>query len=153
MNNTAVLSNEQFVPDFQQYFGMEMEKVEYAQDGEPFGKYGDDIEEVENAFCALIEKMISNPAAYETPKKRAIHAGIKFKRSECRGMDKQFRKEFEAADRMARVEKRENDDGETFYTIRYRSNGYNLSVSASDLKEAKQKFIQETKLKNIKIGA
>ena len=100
----------------------------------------------------LVKMIMDNPAAYEVQRKRALYAGIKFKRDECQGMDKTFRKEFEAAGRVARIIKRENDDGRTFtYTIRYRSNAFKAEASSTDLWEAKRLFIAATNAEGVRI--
>lgn len=82
----------------------------------------------------------------------SISATIKFTGKELAEMGKEFQKTFEATGSVARVFKT-IENGTTSYEIRYRRNGYNISVSAFDLKETKQKFIESTRTKNIKIGA
>ena len=49
---------------------------------------GTPLEELAVQFNAIIEKMIANLTAYERPRPRVAYAGIKFKRSEYRGMNK-----------------------------------------------------------------
>ena len=124
---------------------IETGEEEYFACGQGVAVRGNELEEVAAQFSALIEKMIANPTAYERPRPRVAYAGIKFKRSECRGMEKTFRQEFAAVGRIARVSKRENDDRQTFtYTIWYNSNAYNFRVSSTDLREAKRLFVEET---------
>ena len=109
-------------------------------------------------FSALFEKLIERVMERESevvairPRENSVSATIKFSAREVAEMDKDMQKEFKTTGRVARVLKTESR-GEITYEIRYRRNGYNLSVSSHDLLKAKQDFIQETKLKNIKLGA
>lgn len=59
-------------------------------------------------------------------------------------MAKTFKKEFIANGLVARVIKRQSGKNSFLYEIRYRRNGYNISASSTDLKEAKAKFLKMT---------
>lgn len=105
-------------------------------------------------FGKLIERMIEQEetaAGLSSPDK-AISSTIKFKADECRGMDKAFKKEFAAAGYVARVIKRPSAKKRVrtyVYEIRYRRNGYKVEVSATDINEAKRKFIVAASPENI----
>lgn len=105
-------------------------------------------------FGELLEKMIEQErvTAFLKPKKNSGTATIKFKAQEIAQMGAEFQKEIKATGNIARVIKT-HDNGEITYEIRYCRNGYDLRVFSPDLTVAKQKFIQKTKLENIKIGA
>lgn len=80
---------------------------------------------------------------------KACSATIKFTKQETLKMDSEFRKEFVAGGLVAHVVKRESGKNTYCYEIRYRRNGYNISVSSNDLQEAKRKFIEKTKSSEI----
>lgn len=114
-----------------------------------------ELESLVNEFSALINKVAEiqerDPQVF--PKKKCIYGTIQFQKKECAKMEESFKKEFLHNNRVARITKYDNEDGTYRYDIRYISNTYRLFVSSSDLKEAKLKFIEETKSQNIKIGA
>ncbi len=60
-------------------------------------------------------------------------------------MPKTFRKEFRTDGCTAHVQKRKSGKNSFLYEIRYRRNGYNVSVSAVSLEDAKRKFIEALK--------
>lgn len=60
-------------------------------------------------------------------------------------MSKTFKKEFIANGLSGRIIKRESSKHSICYEIRYRRNGYNISVSNNDLNLAKKLFITATK--------
>lgn len=60
-------------------------------------------------------------------------------------MSKTFKKEFIANGCAGRIIKRPSGKDKSCYEIRYRRNGYNISVSSNDIKYAKQLFIEATK--------
>ena len=97
--------------------------------------------EMNNAVDKLIE-MEKNGA--KTPKKQAISAVIKFNKQEIAKMDKTFKREFIANGLSAHVIKKESGRNSYCYEIRYRSNGYNIIASSTDLAEAKRKFLAKT---------
>lgn len=112
------------------------------------------LQEFKRLFGELIENLIKeeNKITAIKPKENSIVATIKFTTEEIAKMDKNFQRIFKETGNVARVIKTIKNRAVT-YEIRYRRNGYNISVFSPDIIEAKQKFIQETKLKNIKIGA
>lgn len=67
---------------------------------------------------------------------------LKFNRDEIAKMPKAFRKEFCAQGCLARIQKSMDERYSPIYEIRYRRNGYNKSVSATTLDEAKKRFIE-----------
>lgn len=81
------------------------------------------------------------------PKKtKTLSALIKFTKKEVDKMSKTFKKEFIANGLVAHVTKRQSGKNGWYYEIRYRRNGYNISISNKDLKTAKERFIRETHL-------
>ena len=111
-----------------------------------------EIIELSAEFGKLIEKIIeqetSAPPSMK-PKEKSITATIKFTRQEVADMAKTFKKEFIANGLVARIIKRQSGKRSFVYEIRYRRNGYNISASSTDLQEAKYKFLEMTKPKNI----
>lgn len=75
-------------------------------------------------------------------KQRAISASIKFTKDEVKAMSKTFKKEFIANGCVAHITKRPSGKKGVYYEIRYRRNGYNITVSNKDLKTAKQRFVE-----------
>lgn len=87
-----------------------------------------------------IEKTAGTPAS----KRQALSATIKFTDEEIKGMSKTFKKEFIANGCVAHIIKRPSGKSGFFYEIRYRRNGYNISVSNKNLKTAKRMFAEAT---------
>lgn len=87
-----------------------------------------------------IEKTAGTPAE----KKKALSATIKFTDEEIKGMSKTFKKEFVANGCVAHIIKLPSGKSGFFYEIRYRRNGYNISVSNKNLKTAKKIFAEAT---------
>lgn len=75
---------------------------------------------------------------------KALSATIKFTSEELKGMSKTFKKEFIAGGCVAHIIKRPSGKSGVYYEIRYRRNGYNITVSNKDIKIAKQMFIAAT---------
>lgn len=67
----------------------------------------------------------------------------KFNAKEILSMPKTFRKEFRTEGCTAHVRKRRSGKNNWNYEIRYRRNGYNITVSSNYLDEAKRKFIEK----------
>ena len=67
----------------------------------------------------------------------------KFSAKEISSMPKTFRKEFRTEGCTAHVRKRRSGKNNCNYEIRYRRNGYNITVSSNYLDEAKRKFIEK----------
>lgn len=80
-----------------------------------------------------------------TDKRKASSALIKFTKQEIEKMSKTFKKEFIANGLVARIIKRPSGKSGFYYEIRYRRNGYNISVSNKDLKKTKELFVEATK--------
>lgn len=77
--------------------------------------------------------------------KKTVSTVIKFTKKEVDAMSKTFKKEFIANGLAARIIKRPSGKTGVYYEIRYRKNGYNISISNTDLKMAKKLFIEATK--------
>ena len=67
----------------------------------------------------------------------------RFSAKEISSMPKTFRKEFRTEGCTAHVRKRRSGKNNWNYEIRYRRNGYNITVSSNYLDEAKRKFIEK----------
>ena len=74
---------------------------------------------------------------------------LKFTQKEISRMATTFKKEFIANGLATHVIKRESGKNSYCYEIRYRSNGYNITASSTDLAEAKRKFLEKTTPENI----
>lgn len=68
-----------------------------------------------------------------------------FTTKELSDMPKSFRKEFRTDGCTAHIRRRADGPHRCSYEIRYRRNGYSISVSAKTLEEAKAKFIDKLK--------
>jgi len=77
--------------------------------------------------------------------KKTVSTIIKFTKKEVDAMSKTFKKEFFANGMAAKIIKRPSGKNGFYYEIRYRRNGYNITVSNADLKIAKKLFIEFTK--------
>lgn len=78
-------------------------------------------------------------------KRKTLSTLIKFTPKEIDMMSTTFKKEFIANGCVSHVIKRPSGKKGYYYEIRYRRNGYNLSVSAKELNRAKRLFIEATK--------
>lgn len=78
------------------------------------------------------------------PREKALSADIKFTKKEVDSMSKTFKKEFIANGCVAHIIKRQSGKNGFYYEIRYRRNGYNITVSNKDLSIAKALFIDKT---------
>lgn len=97
----------------------------------------------------LTNKQMQEQPAKEGKKTKAETTIMKFTEKEISLMAKTFKKEFIANGLVARVIKRQSGKRSYCYEIRYRSNGYNISASSTDLTEAKKKFLEKTLPENI----
>ncbi len=86
---------------------------------------------------ALIDQQLAN-----TPQGTSTERLLRFDEKEICKMPKTFKKEFRAQGCTAHVRKRTDGRYVCSYEIRYRRNGYNISVSAKTLQEAKDRFIE-----------
>ena len=94
----------------------------------------------------IIEKAIEIEKA--TPilinKNKTSSATIKFSKQEVDNMSKTFKKEFIANGCVGRIIKRPSGKKGFYYEIRYRRNGYNISVSNKDIIKARKLFVLAT---------
>ena len=97
-------------------------------------------------YTALIERLIALETQGNTlqQKAKSVTAIIKFTYKEIQMMSFTFKKEFIANGLAAHVIKKESGRNSYCYEIRYRSNGYNIIASSTDLAEAKRKFLAKT---------
>lgn len=101
------------------------------------------INQLASELNALILKATKSEAFNHTCETRAASAMIKFTMNEINQMAKPFRSEIKRNGNCARIIKSVNGSGYK-YEIRYRRNGYNITVTHTDLKTAKQLFIVST---------
>lgn len=76
--------------------------------------------------------------------KKTSSAKIKFTKKEVESMSKTFKREFIANGMAAHIIERPSGKRGVVYEIRYRRNGYNITVSNKHLKTAKALFIEAT---------
>ncbi len=95
---------------------------------------------------SIIEKAIASEELnlLSVNKKKTSSATIKFTKEEIESMSKTFKKEFIANGCAGRIIKRPSGKNGVYYEIRYRRNGYNISVSNKSLAKAKELFIVAT---------
>ena len=104
-----------------------------------------ELVQLANELNSTILKVIELEKSGQLPQERnALSAAIKFTKEEIRGMSKSFKKEFIANGCVAHVTKRPSGKDGVYYEIRYRRNGYNITVSNKDLNKAKQLFVERT---------
>lgn len=101
--------------------------------------------ELNGIICKALE--LEKAGAYSPPqeKKQTLSATIKFSKEEIDMMSKTFKKEFIANGCVSHIIKRPSGKKGFYYEIRYRRNGYNISVSSTDIKTVKKLFIEKTK--------
>ena len=104
---------------------------------------------VAQELTAFVEKVDRLESTKDYQKEKSISATLKFNRQEISKMSKTFKKEFIANGLAAHVIKRPSGKTGFYYEIRYRRNGYNLTASAKNIKDAKQKFLKMTELGEI----
>ncbi|MBE7101360.1 MAG: hypothetical protein E7364_07130 [Clostridiales bacterium] len=80
---------------------------------------------------------------------KSATTSLKFTKKEISKMAETFKKEFIANGLAAKIIKRESGRNSFCYEIRYRSNGYNITASSTDLSRAKEKFLFKTTPKEI----
>lgn len=99
-------------------------------------------------YTALIERAMQLESKDSIDKSkqqtRSVTIIIKFTYKEISMMSYTFKKEFIANGLAAHVIKKESGRNSYCYEIRYRSNGYNITASSTDLAEAKRKFLAKT---------
>lgn len=103
----------------------------------------------ESVTVETLQKLIKNNNATiigDVEKQRLDDISeLKFTNKEINQMPKTFRKEFRADGCTARIRKKQSGKNGYIYEIRYRRNGYNISVSNKNLEEAKRLFIEALK--------
>lgn len=105
---------------------------------------GDMISLASELNAAVLKAMeLETPTSYNDNKK-TVSASIKFTKQEIDKMSKTFKKEFIANGCVGHVIKRPSGKKSSYYEIRYRRNGYNITVSHKDIKRAKELFIMAT---------
>lgn len=104
---------------------------------------------VAQELTALVEKIDRLESTGNEREKQAISMTLKFTKQEISKMSQTFKKEFIANGLAAHVIKRPSGKSGYYYEIRYRRNGYNITVSNKDLSTAKKMFINETTPENI----
>ena len=112
-----------------------------------------DIIRLATQLNGIIEKAMQIETANDTSiiKKKTSSTTIKFTKQEVDNMSKTFKKEFIANGCAGRIIKRPCGKNGFYYEIRYRRNGYNISVSNKDINKAKELFVQATyNLENFK---
>lgn len=87
----------------------------------------------------LVKNSQSNYNTYDLSDK---NCDIGFTEKEINSMPKKFRKQFRTQGHTAHIRRKQNSASTYSYEIRYRKNGYNISVCAKTLELAKQKFIE-----------
>ena len=95
-----------------------------------------------------LQNLIKNNAATQSDVKKQgldVISELKFTNKEINQMPTTFKKEFRADGCTARIRKKQSGKNGFIYEIRYRRNGYNISVSNKNLEEAKRLFIQQLK--------
>lgn len=104
-------------------------------------------EKVSIAIQSLLSTYLKE-ASLNAPKNddfKALSTIITFTQKEINLMPKTFRKEFRADGCTAHVRKRKCGKNHT-YEIRYRKNGYNITITNKNLEIAKQLFIEKLKV-------
>lgn len=94
----------------------------------------------------VIEKSIEFEIAPEQSEKtKTSSTTVKFTLKEIERMSRTFKKEFIANGLVSHVIIRPSGKKGKYYEIRYRRNGYNITVSHKDLKKAKELFVEATR--------
>lgn len=99
-----------------------------------------EIEEITAELAAELQQ--PDQESGEKDQDNNITGFLKFSLKEISKMNKSFSKTFITNGRMVHYRKRVRGKYSCSYEIRYRRDGYNLSVSAPDLPTAKQRFIE-----------
>ena len=126
-------------------------KQEYAKDERERAEYRSKFRVVVPFTPSYIagkeDAATENKKPSETAKteNNVFYEPLKFTDKEISKMPKTFRKEFRVDGCTAHIRKRCDGRYRCSYEIRYRRNGYNVSVSAPTLQEAKEKFIAKLK--------
>ena len=89
------------------------------------------------------QKMVLKPSNDKQDKQAKF--GLNFTAKEIDQMPKTFKKEFRAEGCTARIRKRQTGKNSYTYEIRYRRNGYNITITDKNLENGKRRFIQALK--------
>ena len=107
-----------------------------------------EILNIASDYTTLIKRLVSLENQGSVSKlqeqTKSVTTILKFTHKEISKMSVTFKKEFIANGLVAHVIKRKSGKNSYCYEIRYRSNGYNISTAATDLAEAKRKFLAKT---------
>ena len=106
-----------------------------------------EIMRIASDFNSTIERLIQAENHTEPAiKRKATTCTLKFTKEEISKvkMATTFKKEFIANGLVAHITKRESGKNSYCYEIRYRSNGFKIEASSTDLTEAKRKFLAKT---------
>lgn len=107
-----------------------------------------EIIHIASDYTALIERLVDlekqDNGTTLQQKAKSVTTVIKFTEKEIQLMSSTFKKEFIANGLVSHVIKRESGRNSYCYEIRYRSNGYNITASSTNLAEAKKKFLEKT---------
>ena len=96
-------------------------------------------------FNSVIEKVISaENEGKQFSTQKATTGTLKFTLQEISKMSTTFKKYFILNGLVTRCTKRPSGKKTICYELRYRSNGYDISASSTDLAEAKKKFLFKT---------
>lgn len=101
--------------------------------------------QLNDLICKAIEMENAGTLALPQEKTKTLSAEIKFTKEEIDMMSKTFKKEFIANGCVAHIIKRPSGKNGFYYEIRYRRNGYDITVGNKDLSTAKKLFIEKTK--------
>ena len=93
----------------------------------------------------LIQRQGTTGIPFEQEQEKQAKFGLKFTNEEIRQMPKTFRKEFRVEGCTAHVRKRPCGKDTFTYEIRYRRNGYNITITDKNLEKGKRRFIQALK--------
>ena len=85
----------------------------------------------------------------ENGKSKSTSSIIKFTQQEIKNMSTTFKKVFIANGLAAHILKKPSGKNSYCYEIRYRSNGYDIRTSSTNLQKAKEKFLAKTTSKEI----
>lgn len=107
-------------------------------------KFGPSVESQQyDAQLNAVPQIEALPLLPDITTKTVFYEPLKFTDKEISMMPKTFRKEFRVDGCTAHIRKRCDDRYKCSYEIRYRRNGYNISVSGRTVEEAKIKFVKK----------
>ena len=98
-----------------------------------------------NELYELLQQLTDKIKQLEGNKENYTTGLLKFTQKEISQMPKTFKKEFRLKGCVTHIRKRTDERYKCSYEIRYRRNGYNISVSATTIEKAKARFIEKLK--------